>query len=111
VVVFGGPVTLGQLARAEQVRPPTMTKIVTGLERDRLVERRPDPNDGRLTRIVATPKGQRILIEGRARRVKSLTAAVGKLSKSELAQLDHGIQVFQKLIAHTAQKSPADAKS
>ena len=111
VVVFGGPVTLGQLARAEQVRPPTMTKIVTGLEKDRLVERKPDPNDRRLTRIVATAKGQRILIEGRARRVKSLTDAVEQLNESELAHLDRGIQVFRKLIAATATKTPSDAKT
>src|SRR2546430_10984175 len=39
VLVFGGPVTLGQLAAAEQVKPPTMTRIVTGLERSRLAER------------------------------------------------------------------------
>lgn len=111
MVVFGGPVTLGQLARAEQVRPPTMTKIVTGLEREGLVERKPDPSDGRLTRIVATSKGQRILIEGRARRVKSLTAAVEQLSATELARLHRGIEVFRKLIAHTARTTPRDAKA
>ena len=112
VVVFGGPVTLGQLARAEQVRPPTMTKLVTGLERDGLVERKPDANDGRLTRIVATAKGQKILFEGRARRVKSLTEAVDRLNQIELAQLDRGIQVFRKLIAETARKeSSPDAKA
>ena len=105
VVVFGGPVTLGQLARAEQVRPPTMTKIVTGLENDGLVERKADSRDGRLTRIVATPKGQRILVEGRARRVKSLTRAVEQLNDAELARLDRGIQVFRKLIAATASQS------
>lgn len=104
VVVFGGPVTLGQLARAEQVRPPTMTRIVTGLEKDGLIERKADAKDGRLTRIVATPKGQRILLEGRARRVKWLTAAVDQLNESELAQLDRGIQVFRKLIDATARK-------
>jgi DNA-binding MarR family transcriptional regulator len=110
VVVFGGPVTLGQLARAEQVRPPTMTKIVTGLEQDRLVERRPDPHDKRLTKIVATPKGKRILVEGRARRVKSLTQAVERLDESELARLDRGIQVFHKLIEGTApQTRPRNA--
>ena len=111
VVVFGGPVTLGQLARAEQVRPPTMTKIVTGLERDGLVRRKPDPNDGRLTKIIATAKGQRILVEGRARRVKSLTDAVDRLNETELARLDRGIQVFRKLIAHTARKPPHDART
>ena len=105
VVVFGGPVTLGQLARAEQVRPPTMTKIVTGLENDGLVNRKADAHDGRLTRIVATARGQRILVEGRARRVKSLTQAVERLNEAELAQLDSGIQVFRKLIAATARQS------
>ena len=105
VVVFGGPVTLGQLARAEQVRPPTMTKIVTGLEKDGLVKRRPDAHDKRLTRIVATSKGQRILIAGRARRVRSLTEAVERLNESELAQLERGVQVFRKLIEATAQQA------
>ncbi|HEX6627699.1 MAG TPA: MarR family transcriptional regulator [Gemmatimonadaceae bacterium] len=101
VVVFAGPVTLGQLARAEQVKPPTMTKIVTGLEKDGLVERKADSHDGRLTRIVATARGQRILLEGRARRVRSLTQAVEGLSETELAQLERGIKVFQKLISAT----------
>ena len=105
VVVFGGPLTLGQLARAEQVRPPTMTKLVTGLEKDGLVRRQPDPHDKRLTKIVATAKGQRILLEGRARRVRSLTAAVDKLEESELAHLDRGIQVFRKLIEVTAHQT------
>jgi len=112
VVVFGGPLTLGQLARAEQVKPPTMTKIVTGLEKDGLVERKPDTHDGRLTRIVATPRGQRILIEGRARRVKSLTRAVEGLSETELAHLDRGIRVFQKLIsANRRQPSEENAET
>ncbi|MFL5483479.1 MAG: MarR family winged helix-turn-helix transcriptional regulator [Gemmatimonadaceae bacterium] len=107
VVVFGGggAVTLGQLARAEQVRPPTMTRIVTGLEKDGLVKRQPDAHDKRLTRIVATPKGQRILIAGRARRVKSLTEAVERLNEAELAQLDRGIRVFRKVIEATAQQT------
>src|SRR4051812_49977548 len=49
VVVFGGPLSLGALARAEQVRPPTMTRIVTGLQRDGLVTRKGDLRDRRLT--------------------------------------------------------------
>ncbi|HJU65574.1 MAG TPA: MarR family transcriptional regulator, partial [Gemmatimonadaceae bacterium] len=48
VVVFGGPLTLGALAAAEQVRPPTMTRLVTALEKRGLVTREPDPDDGRL---------------------------------------------------------------
>lgn len=108
VVVFGGPVTLGQLAGAEQVRPPTMTKIVTALEKDGLVERKADAHDGRLTRIVATAKGRRLLVEGRARRVKSLTRAVELLNATELARLHQGIQVFRKLIGATADARTRD---
>src|SRR5512132_2084709 len=54
VVVFGGPIKLGDLARAEQVRPPTMTKLVRALESARLVTRRVDADDGRVTWISAT---------------------------------------------------------
>ena len=98
VVVFGGPLTLGQLARAEQVRPPTMTRIVTGLENEGLVKRIGDPRDHRLTRIQATPKGQRVLLAGRARRVKVLTAAVSALEPGELAELGQAIQLITEVI-------------
>ena len=99
VVVFGGPLTLGQLARAEQVRPPTMTRIVTGLEKAGLVKRIGDPRDHRLTRIQATAKGQRVLTEGRARRVKLLTESVKTLDADRLAELDRGIQLFNDIVA------------
>jgi DNA-binding MarR family transcriptional regulator len=98
VVVFGGPVTLGQLARAEQVKPPTMTRIVTGLESDGLVTREGDERDKRLTRIHATPKGQKVLMAGRARRVELLASAVERLGAAELAVLGRATQLLRKLI-------------
>lgn len=112
VVVFGGPLTLGQLARAEQVKPPTMTRLVTGLEKEGLVRRQLDQRDKRLTRIIATPKGERILFEGRARRVKLLTEAIRRLNAVELANLDRGVQVFRKLIDSTGRQTrPPNATS
>ena len=99
VVVFGGPLTLGQLAAAEQVKPPTMTRIVTGLEKEGLVKRIGDPRDRRLTRIQATIKGQKVLTAGRARRVEKLAAAVTDLRRSELAELTRGVHLLQQLIA------------
>src|ERR1700750_3148546 len=57
VIVFGGPITLGRLAAAEQVRPPTITKLVAVLQAEGLVEREPDPVDGRVTRVKATARG------------------------------------------------------
>jgi DNA-binding MarR family transcriptional regulator len=99
VVVFGGPLTLGTLARAEQVRPPTMTRIVTGLEKDHLVRRRSDPRDGRLTHIEATAKGHKVLAAGRARRVARLAGAIAKLKRTELAELGRGAQLVGAVVA------------
>lgn len=99
VVVFGGPLTLGDLARAEQVKPPTMTRIVTGLEKDGLVKRKGDPRDKRLTHIVATLKGQKVLAAGRARRVGRLTTAVSELERKELAELRRGVQLVRDVVA------------
>src|SRR5687768_14502969 len=74
VVVFAGPVTLGQLAAAEQVRPPTISGIAAGLERDGLVRRRPDTRDGRVQWIHATAKGRRVLARARRRRIEAFTS-------------------------------------
>ena len=98
VVVFGGPLTLGQLAAAEQVKPPTMTRIVTGLEKDGLVQRLGDPQDRRLTRIQATVKGRNVLAAGRARRVERLATAVRRLGATELAELARGTQLLEEII-------------
>src|SRR2546421_8974468 len=76
VLVFGGPVTLGQLAAAEQVKPPTMTRIVTGLERSRLAERVDDAEDARRVRIRATPKGVGVLPTGPQRRIGHLRGPI-----------------------------------
>src|SRR3954452_22369666 len=57
VLVFGGPKTLGELAAAEQVKPPTMSRIVAGLARSKLVQITADPQDRRRMSIRPTPKG------------------------------------------------------
>ena len=61
VLVFGGPKTLGELAAAEQVKPPTMSRMVAGLARDKLVEIASDSSDARRMHIRATEKGKAIL--------------------------------------------------
>ncbi len=98
VVVFAGPLTLGELAAAEQVRPPTMTRLVTALEDEGLVVREPDAADGRLTRIRATARGRTLLFQGRARRVAALTAEVGALGPAERADLEREVTVLQGVI-------------
>src|SRR5437879_10319120 len=74
VLVFGGPKTLGELAAAEQVKPPTMSRIVTGLARSRLVEVTADPEDGRRMSIQATAKGVQLLHKGRQLRIEYLAS-------------------------------------
>jgi DNA-binding MarR family transcriptional regulator len=98
VVVFAGPLTLGELAAAEQVRPPTMTRLVTALEDEGLVVREPDAADGRLTRIRATSRGRTLLFQGRARRVAALTAEVRALGPAERADLERAVTVLQGVI-------------
>jgi DNA-binding MarR family transcriptional regulator len=110
VVVFGGPLTLGQLAAAEQVKPPTMTRIVTGLEKDGLVQRIADARDRRLTRIRATDKGQKVLAAGRARRVEKLATVVKRLHPGELAELARGVQLLEAIIGSMRGGGPTAKK-
>ena len=99
VIVFGGPLTLGELANAEQVRPPTMTRLVSALEDAGLVAREADPEDKRLTRIRATAKGRALLSRGRARRVAALTREVGALASGERAELARALAILDGVIA------------
>src|SRR5581483_784978 len=97
VVVFGGPITLGALAAAEQVRPPTITRLVAALEADGLVERETDPADGRVVRVKATAKGARLLHEGRQRRVAVLTASLRELPVRERELVVRALPILEKL--------------
>jgi DNA-binding MarR family transcriptional regulator len=98
VLVLGsGPRSLGELAEAEQVRPPTMSRIVAGLVRAGLV-RRGKTEDGRRVRLEATSKGARILQEGRRRRVESLAHALSSLSHEDREKLHELIEHLEKVI-------------
>src|SRR5712692_7303143 len=99
VLVFGGPRSLGELADAEQVRPPTMSRIVAGLERAGLVKRR-KTEDGRRVRLDASAKGTKILQEGRKRRVESLAKALYLLSEREQTKLVELVELLQRVIGN-----------
>ena len=98
VLVFGGPTTLGGLASAEQVKPPTMSRIVAGLVRSRLVEVTPDATDARRMNIRATAKGKRLLLEGRRLRVESFAAQLERLTSADIAKLDRVIAVLREVL-------------
>jgi len=98
VLVFAGPRRIGELARIEQVEPPTMTRLVDGLARDGLVLREPDPDDARAVRVRATSTGARTLRRGRARRVEALRTRLAGLSPTELAALGEGVEVLERIL-------------
>ncbi|MBI3792271.1 MAG: MarR family transcriptional regulator [Gemmatimonadetes bacterium] len=97
VIVFGGPITLGDLARREQVRPPTITRVVRDLAQLGLVALEPDPADARVRRAVATARGRRLLDEGRRRRVAALTDAIAALPARERARLIGALDVLERV--------------
>ena len=90
--------TLGELAAAEQVRPPTMTRLVRALEREGLVTREDVPGDRRQVRLRATPAGRLVLDRGRRRRISALAAALRTLSESERVALAAGAEVLDRVV-------------
>ena len=99
VIVFGGPVSLNDLARAEQVRPPTMSRIVDALEAAGLARRRANERDRRSVRIEATARGVAMLKQGRKRRVRFLASHLQRLSCAELRQIELAVLAIQKALA------------
>lgn len=97
VVVFGGPLRISDLARAEQVRTPTITPIVAALEREGLVTREVDEHDGRASLLRATPAGREMMARGRARRVEALTAELRKLPAADRDILRRAADLMQQL--------------
>jgi DNA-binding MarR family transcriptional regulator len=97
VIVFGGPLTLGALAAAEQVRPATMSRIVAALQAAGLVTSEPNPRDGRAPLLRATPLGEKLLDEGRNRRVTVLARQLAALPPEELATLEQAAAILDRL--------------
>jgi DNA-binding MarR family transcriptional regulator len=98
VIVFGGPVTLGDLAAAEQVRPPTMTRIVNALEELGLVTKEKCSSDGRSIHLSATAGGRELLLAGRELRVRALAAQVESLNPPEKEVLAAACEILQKIV-------------
>jgi DNA-binding MarR family transcriptional regulator len=98
VLVFAGPKSLGDLAAAEQIKPPTMSRIVAGLRRSRLIEISRDPNDARRVYIRATVHGTRLLQQARRRRVEYLAAHLESLTSGELTQMNAVAEILERVL-------------
>jgi DNA-binding MarR family transcriptional regulator len=109
VVVFGGPTTIGDLATAEQVSAPTMTKLITSLEGEGLVRRVADERDRRVVRVHATPQAARILRRGRAARVQILADQLRTLDATALSTLGRAAEILRALEEQRRQRPPVRA--
>lgn len=98
VVVFGGPISLNELAKAEQVRPPTTSRIVDALVKDELVKREVNKTNRRSVIISATDKGVKVMREGRARRVKQLVELMKPLDPDQVECLERASETLSKIL-------------
>ena len=102
VLVFGGPTSLKALAAAEQVKPPTMSRLVSDMEVAGLVTRVRSPDDARAVVITATPRGRTLLLEARERRLRDLTASLEGLSVKDRAVLTRAADLLEGIGADQA---------
>jgi DNA-binding MarR family transcriptional regulator len=101
-VLMSGPKTLGDLAAAEQVRPPTMSRLVSEMERAGVARKVTDRNDARVIRVHATPKGLRALSSGRAMRIEAIERLMSELQPDELGNVERAVGTIEKLLGQRA---------
>jgi DNA-binding MarR family transcriptional regulator len=111
VLVFGGPCSLGALARAEEVAGPTMTRIVDGLIDAGLAERQPHPTDGRAVLIAATAEGDALMRAAQRRRIEALAQAIASLPAAAQRQLVESVDLLDQVAAAVRTHSGGDASA
>jgi len=92
-----GPMTAGSLAAHEQIQKPTATRLIAGLSEAGLVDRLPDPTDGRLVWVSITTDGKRFLHRFRRRSNEYLAKRIKGLDPEELATLGRAAQILERL--------------
>ena len=96
-----GAQTASALAAAEHVRPQSMAQTIAELEAAGLIERRPDPGDGRRIRVELTEHGRERVLEERGRREDWLAAAIAaELSPDEQRTLLTAVPLLRRLSGH-----------
>ncbi len=93
-----GPMTLGELAALEQVKPPSVTRMVAALESRELVRREADPADGRVSRVSVTVAGSRTLQRSRTRKTAYLAKRLATLNDEDATALEGALAVLERLL-------------
>jgi DNA-binding MarR family transcriptional regulator len=96
-VVANKTVRMGDLARAEHVGKSTITRIVSRLAEQGLVEMVPDPNDGRSTLVAATPAGIQVSVATSAQIDTFLADRLGAFTELETAALQVAVLAMERL--------------
>jgi len=94
-----GPLTPRELAAAERVTPPSMTRIAASLEAAGLATRTDHPSDGRQVLLAASPTGVALLREDRRRRDAWLAQRLRELDQADRDVLRQAAQVLDRLAA------------
>ncbi|WP_034590880.1 MarR family winged helix-turn-helix transcriptional regulator [Hamadaea tsunoensis] len=94
---LAGALTPRELADAERVQPPTMTKIVAKLEDRGLVQRTPHPTDGRQVILSATERGREIFRQYQRVRDEWLAGRLAELTPDERDVLTRAAEVLSRL--------------
>jgi len=97
VLLNSGDLPMGELAAQEKVQPPSMTRIVNGLEERGLVTRQPDPHDRRSARVSLTETGRQILLANRRRRDQWLAVRLAELTPEERDVLRRSVRILEKV--------------
>ena len=97
-LVYSGPKSVGELAGAEQVTAPTMSRLVTALEREGYVSRESDAADARRVRVSPTPEGVRALNEARRRRVEELAALLDALEPARREAVLEATEILESTL-------------
>ena len=97
-VLMGGPRTLSELAAAEQVQPPTMSRLVTEMQRLGLVRRSRDRGDARVVWVHWPRRGQSVLRRGRELRIATLERRLRTLALEEQRTLGDALDILDAVI-------------
>ena len=100
-----GPMTPGQFARHEQIRKPTATRTIAALVDEGLVERTPDPLDGRVAWLQLSPEGRRLVQRLRRRYDAYLAERIKRLPAEDLVVLERAAGILERI---TAEDQEAD---
>ena len=96
VLVFRGPQSLGDLAAAEGVKPPTMSRLVKAMAKEGLVASGTAAHDERRIRIAATERGRRLMLRARDQRLEAIAKLMADATPAEAAALAKVVQLLER---------------